>query len=301
MLNKTERLLRRIATSPDLPIQAGRNWASRNASIATGTSGVWLALREAEANNDLLGPINSQAREIFSAEFIGDVNSLHLASPNKSDESYLGDIFEGFCAEVWTSLVTRTAGPKDFKGEAHGSVDRPGLAHGETIRELCKAIARGVDAPISLGELGQVHGVGWCNGRSGIIAAKLVEMSTRPLEKTDRDFILRESWSVYEEVQQHHGLMEVGLCHGSMGAHVVITGAGRLLSCPKITAAARDLSQAIVSSPSIMNINESYLIDASWLTGVGGVLWGSSCVHQVPTLNPLLPMDSRLYENPWLA
>jgi hypothetical protein len=214
-----------------------------------------------------------------------------------SEELYLGDIFEGFCAAVWTSLVTRTTGPREFRGEAHGSVNRPGLAHGETIRELCKAVAEGADTPLSLEERGQVQGAGWCNGRSGIIAARLVHMSTRPLEKTDRDSILEECWSILEDVQKHHGVMEVGLCHGSMGALVVITGAGRLLNYPEITNVARDVSEMIIRSSSMMNINENYLIDASWLTGVAGVLWGSSCMEQSPTLNPLLPLDSRLYEN----
>jgi hypothetical protein len=298
MDKQAENLLRRIALSPDWPVQAGPNWASRNTSIATGTSGIWLAIFEAETSNVELDSLSFPISDIFSAEFLGDHGSFQITSPAMSDKLHLGDIFEGFCAAVWTSLVTRTTGPKKFVVNTHGSVDRPGLAHGETIRELCKVIAQGADESLLLTEMEQVQGVGWCNGRSGIVAAKLVQMSTKPLDATERDLIVKESWLILEEVRQHYSAMEVGLCHGSMGALVVVNGAGRLLDSPAITSAAKDLSRTILSSPSVMNIHKDYLVDASWLTGVAGLLWGARCMLHPPVLNPLLPIDSRQYEDP---
>ena len=88
---------------------------------------------------------------------------------------------------------------------------------------------------------------------------------------------------------------EGGICHGLSGALVVVAGAGRLVRNESILRAASEVFQDFISLNFNTRIHQDFIVDASWLTGTAGLIWANTAIKEKPGINPLLPIDSRLF------
>jgi hypothetical protein len=281
----------------DRPVQATKGWASRGESFSTGLAGVQFALQAVRGQDfspELQAP---ELNNIFSAGMQtspGDLTILHNFNEEiELDEAY-GDVFVGKCSKVWTRLVLGRQPEISSRTTGEGAVTRPGLGHGELIRGLVEWLTqdpkrRGTFIPP---ERDFISG-GWCNGESGLLAAACIARYFDASTESDK-FITKTCLNLLDWAQTS-SREESGLCHGTVGALVVVAGAGRLIQSERITSEANNIFQHLASHDFNIRIHPDFIVDASWLTGTAGLIWASAAIKQKPGINPLLPIDSRLF------
>ena len=287
----------RLLADTHMPIQAAKDWAGRGKLLATGESGLILCLLEGTNQLSIEG---ASTTDVFSWEFVsaGGKFKLENQTPTVEGEHYLGDIFEGECAEFWTALVCRKSYFRKTTDLRKGVVVRPGLAHGEIIRELFEwyTSRKESTSPFTPSEL-EFRGGGWCNGSSGLavgycIAAKIAGESDLSKELSKHYFAELLSW-----VEQNFITAEAGLCHGVSGVLTVLAGLARELGAKKKLSKVEELYRELLSQFGHLRYPDDLVLDASWLTGSAGIIWGYKAVKQIPNFNPLFPIDSRVWKS----
>jgi hypothetical protein len=281
----------------DRAVQATNGWASRGESFSTGLAGIRFALQATYGNYFSPGTQAPSLQNIFSARTKDSLNAAPILY-NSDDETTLpetyGDVFVGRCSQVWTELTLGKDPQVSSRIPGEGAVNRPGLGHGELIRELIEWLTQDKterDAFVSTEQ--DFHSGGWCNGESGLLSAVCIARHFDPM--TSYDEYIAHACAKLLEWARVSSDEECGLCHGVSGALVVVAGAGRLLQDDTIISHANDVFEELTSQQFNARIHTDFIVDASWLTGTAGLLWSSAAIKERPGINPLLPIDSRLF------
>ena len=173
LMENLRKQIEQVIQDSGSPIVAGENWASRDNGLSSGLSGLNLALFQADDRSSLAG-VKAPIANLFSADLEfrnGDlyINEEAIHAPTRHPP-ILGDLFTGVCNNIWTSLVlNHPISPERFKLDT-GPVIRPGLGHGELIREFvlwyCNHKVNNTEFLLSEMEF---EGAGWCNGEAGLL------------------------------------------------------------------------------------------------------------------------------------
>jgi len=292
--------LEAILSDPLRPIVADKFNATKDRSLATGTSGVALALIESQTstphNVDRTGSID----DVFSASLtIADERLVVSGTTTRSEtrDTDIGDVFTGYSCKCWSRLVLGQEIPHEAFSDRPGGVVRPGLGHGELIRDF----ARWISEPSSPRPRFQTSeesfpGLGWCNGIAGLISAKTcaaVRRSARDEDGLNLIQLTRKALSTNYSV-----LLDMGpsLCHGLPGFLVICAGVARVFQQNDLLHDVFELAESLLTYELQVSIPTDVYLDASWLTGSAGILWAISAIRRKPILNPLLPYDARIYD-----
>lgn len=293
-LTTLNRILEEIVDSPLYTIQASEYSATRTGSLATGVSGLALAIHEHKR-------LSEKSPKQIRFDSIQNIFSCHLENndglvvtePNfqkHPSPQLLGDIFSGYASEVWTNAVlNKNQKAKPFQ-DSPAEVVRPGLGHGDLSRNLSKWIV--AREPLTFfPKLDNVRGIGWCNGQSGLLSALGVYFSysndPAAINRIDKllDDLLYDTLSILQKV-------EYGLCHGISGSFVTMAGAARLIGKQDFLESLRISFGEWFEKVNYTLIPPQLYLDNSWLTGSAGVLWAHSVLEQPPEFNPIFPPDS---------
>jgi len=298
-LNKSttsiEQDLEKLLEAEGTAIQASRSWASRDASLATGTSGIRLALAEASPEKLALR-FDSEIHNIFGVELKTTANGLRLENATPFvEQDFLGDVFVGQANKIWSRFCLGLKQETSPVTNGQGSITRPGLGHGELARDLALFINQQQPLePFHTQEL-DYESFGWCNGYGGLLVATGIsdylnspgKASQALLELLDRALEDLNSQSDHE----------IGLCHGLAGLAVLTAGIGRTFSLAHHLDRAINSFDKLLTRESLLRIPATLDVDASWLTGAAGVVWASSVMRKQPSVNPIFPIDSYLFMN----
>jgi len=289
-----------VANSPSTPIQATKDWASRNLTLATGLGGINLALAEFGRSQGGV-ELDISATEVWGGQFQWNplTNTLKVhPTEDQSKKDYLGDIFEGQCGLFWSSLILKTKFEEVTAEPKFGAVSRPGIAHGNLIRDLYlwHQSVQYSTAPLFYSAEPIPNQPGWCNGVSGEIAAKVVANSIQKNGDVLQNLSNYEVPTMLQLVSQSTLAAESGLCHGILGALVVAAGAARIAGDFDTLVSVQEMASGLFDNDLLLRYPDDLLVDYSWLTGSAGVLWAILAIHRRPLLNPLLPFDSELWQ-----
>jgi hypothetical protein len=283
------------------PVMSGKYSASRDDSLATGTSGIALALIELESLSANQVRASKPLNDIFSStlvEITPDCNAYELFNDAEEVGTTMGDLFSGFACATWTRLTVHQPQTLALYTEGPGSVVRPGLGHGELVREFTRWLHGNSDhsQEFTPSEM-QFQSHGWCNGTSGLLCTKAIAAAFRR-ESSDEISELRYLASGLLN-QSLSSLAYLGptLCHGLPGLLVVCAGIARMLNDPDLQRTTNSIFEAVDWDDLITHIPADTYTDASWLTGTAGVLWAKSVIQKTPLVNPLLPIDSKFYQD----
>ena len=283
-----------------LPIQVAETWASRDDSISSGVGGLWLALNHQSAVRikDDAWESNSS---IFSASISNEVNGArltHVGVELDARPPYLGDIFEGECGALWTAQVLSRQHrfvPVEYE---LGAIVRPGLGHGETVRN-CYSILNGeIEASRVVEVLQQetyLAKAGWCNGLIGVAAAAGLIFATFEKSSQLRELALNLAYEAIDRFHDYESEYDSGLCHGASGIFVVAVGIARFFKDKDLEGTVRASFDRAVANTAFFEYSGDYTVDFSWLTGSAGVLWASKTMRNRPFINPLFPPDSLVW------
>lgn len=293
-IDSVQRDLEYLLGAHETPIQASRSWASRDVSLSTGTSGIFLALAESSVENVVI-QFDSDIHNIFGAEIKEGSNGLRLenAAPD-SEQDFLGDIFVGEANRIWSRFCLGIDQKSSLVTEGQGSINRPGLGHGELARDLARFInqTHNPAEPFNTQEL-HFDSFGWCNGYAGLMVATGIYDNLTTPGKASRpllELLDRALQDLDSQVEQ-----EIGLCHGLSGLAVVTAGISRSFSLPNHLERAINSFDKIVTAESLLRIPATLDVDASWLTGAAGVVWASRVIRKQPSINPIFPIDSSTF------
>lgn len=290
--------LRKILMSRKIPIQAARNWASRNTNIATGTSGLEFALIAPEKGSYKILALDSSISNIFESDFRESDQGYILRSTEKNRlEAVLGDVFEGECNRLWTHLTLGFELTDQTNSQKPGAVIRPGIGHGDVIRSFYKWYFEGLPNKEEFETSEDAfQGIGWCNGLAGLLATQgLVDVllgKREPSPATRRNLanLIQALRGLSEET-------ESGLCHGVSGALVVATGVSRVFDLRSEFATLKNIESVALNSNSPLSLPDNLDVDSSWITGSAGLVWATSVLQDKPIFNPLFPPDSLSFTN----
>ena len=281
------------------PIMATEFWATRENSLATGRGGLLLSLFEVGKLNVESIQITGTVEDLFDASL--SIHGRQLISNSSGDAAskesrVLGDIFTGFSAQVWTKLVLKQALPNsDFKAGS-GSIDRPGLAHGNMIRELTQWLtSENTERGKFDSSETTFEGSGWCNGRAGLAVSLAIAQYFDSAVNNYEEELLVIANQILSDVKNDKHLPEPSLCHGLPGVLVICSGIGRQINNDRLLRQSIQLFDELVDESILLRGPSDTYIDNSWLTGTAGVLWANSAVRARPSINPLLPTDSKTY------
>ena len=283
-----------VLQDPAQPIQAAKNWATRTKSLATGEAGLAFSTLPVIAPYAQI-EVRGDVEDIFTAQIEWDGNSLTFYNddgPLSGEERVLGDIFDGECARFWTSLIIGEAYAERGHTRDFGQVVRPGLAHGDLIRDLREWYIRqrGTGEEFEAREV-SFAGFGWCNGYAGLVVSQAVaSMISKGL--IDRDFAYSSIDQIFSMFETSQSDSETGLCHGVAGALVVAIGLARIIEDERLMQKTRDTFRALYADANLTRYPEDLLVDLSWLTGTSGFLWAAAVMEERPTINPIFPPDS---------
>ena len=281
------------------PIMATEFWATRENSLATGKGGLLLSLFEVGKLNVESIQITGTVEDLFDASL--SIHGRQLISNSSGDAAskesrVLGDIFTGFSAQVWTKLVLKQTLPNsDFKAGS-GSIDRPGLAHGNMIRELTQWLtSENTERGKFDSSETTFEGSGWCNGRAGLAVSLAIAQYFDSAVNNYEEELLVIANQILSDVKNDKHLPEPSLCHGLPGVLVICSGIGRQINNDRLLRQSIQLFDELVDESILLRGPSDTYIDNSWLTGTAGVLWANSAVRARPSINPLLPTDSKIY------
>lgn len=294
-IEKIARDLHKVLKDPSIPIQANENWGSRDNSLAGGTSGILLALFEFTGDGDL--KLQETDRDIFSVSFVAS-QPINFSSDSSSiqgvAEQVLGDVFEGYCNTVWTNLTLGREIVAETYNPRSGIVERPGIGHGDLIRDFTRWIVEDRPNKQQFSTLDiSFQGGGWCNGAAGLEVIRTLvanfsdEISLRDLEAAGHKML---HWA-----SDHSNDLEFGLCHGISGIAVSAMGIARYLHSDDLAHHAANVFNDCLHQHNLTRYPDDLWTDYSWLTGTAGVLWAHCVLNQTPLINPIIPIDSQIY------
>jgi|APGre2960657468_1045069.scaffolds.fasta_scaffold11985_3 hypothetical protein len=281
------------------PIMATEFWATREDSLATGKGGLLLSLFET-GNLDVDSiEIAEIVEDLFDASLAIHGRQLIVNSPRHAtskESRVLGDIFTGFSAQVWTKLVLKQTLPdSDFK-VGFGSIDRPGLAHGNLIRELTQWLtSENIERGKFDSSENSFEGSGWCNGRAGLAVSIAIAQYLDSAVNNYEEELLVIANQMLSNVKNDKHILEPSLCHGLPGVLVICSGIGRQINDDRLLNQSIQLFDELIDESILLRGPSDSYIDNSWLTGTAGLLWANSAVHARPSINPLMPTDSKIY------
>jgi hypothetical protein len=285
----------RILNSSQIPVQVASGMANRERGLATGTDGIFLTLAEAANEGPKFAVDGVTCRQIFSAKVVLEDQTLIFSSPGEAiHKRILGDIFDGACSELWTDLVFgRRPKVRAFEAGAR-SVTTRGIGHGELIREFSLWVTRDWECGVKFETSEATYdSFGWCNGNAGLLAILATERALNGNSNLDEDS--RKTLEALVLAIEQGNFREIGLCHGLAGACVTALGVARTF---KISGIEDRVRQAwTLQAEKLRNAIPPHLeADASWLTGMAGVVWADAVLRNKPSVNPLLPIDSTAHE-----
>jgi len=290
--------LRLILENTATPITAGPTFASRNASLANGTSGLLLALIDFNKDVSLKRREQdfSSTHDIFSSSLALCDSELRVASGDlsQSDKDF-GDIFLGFCNRYWTAICLGISPPLSQGLTGAVTLGEPSLAHGNLIRDFTNYMNHGDFSADFSDKIPSLDRPGWCNGNAGVAAtlATLDSLSGRSPRYEEQCLSLSRQSVDY--LRQMGTNIAFSLCHGAGGVLVILAGLFRLYGCPEFFELATQVKDLIEKHIQTSQPEGDLYFDNSWLTGNAGALWSLAAYERTPTLNPLLPTDSSLY------
>ena len=288
--------LSNVLRDDSLPVEAARTWASRGTSLSQGISGLTLALAEA-CDPPLCSLVASTTvGSIFASTLTSHSDQARLEildMPGAESELALGDVFAGYCSLVWTDLVlARPIRRLDYQPGV-GTVERPGVGHGDLIRDLVQWLLASEDARGEFSSDDDVYDSGgWCYGQAGLAAVLAIAKLNAGLSKGDESRLREMPAKLIEAAYCERADSEVGLCHGVAGMLVAAIGVARLYDDQVEIAAVQQAFDQIVDDQSMIKINESLDVDCSWLTGLAGVVWAQQVMLRPPLINPIFPLDA---------
>ena len=285
--------LNNLLVDESLPVQASTNWATRTESLSTGLGGVRLAVLE----YDRLTRLSDWRFDAIDITNVFSAEMPFLDSPTLKDSKLydspkteaLGDVFLGYASKVWTHLVLHEPIVELPFLDKPNDIVRPGLGHGELARDLVRCAIE--EKWLSyLPSLGDVNGVGWCNGKSGLLSVLAL-----CYEKSGNEDLLNHIVELHDEIfvlaAEKLETTEFGLCHGIAGVFACLAGSSRVL---RDTVRSDQIKERFLEFQESINLTllpPNLNIDNSWLTGSAGFLWASCSIFQKPKLNPLFPSD----------
>lgn len=288
--------LQEILDDSRAPVLAGEDFASRDSSLATGTSGVQLALAEYFGEANRLPIDTSLTTNIFDAE-IGCGWKVPHKPREETGALDLGDIFDGHIGLLWTDLVLgRTLRPTVTRRLEQDSDPLPGLAHGLLARSLFSSLVKG-QQKLDESRLGALTGrSGWCNGFAGkAVALATIDNTNRSASHLNECLLLARS--AVSQADQLSRNANLSLCHGLAGVAVVCAGLFRQYREPEFEELSQLTLNALHSGWARRWTRPEMLVDNSWLTGAAGLLWATSAVRRLPWINPIFPTDSSVSQS----
>lgn len=291
--------LKAILQNPYIPLFANTNSANRDDSLATGTSGLVLALLEYERNDTTEFQIAGSVEDIFSATLLELDGGIQFHKPHKyenSSETHVGDLFTGFACKVWSRLVLNQEVPLSIVSDKAGAVVRPGLGHGDLIREFTRWI---ISAGSTKSEFEPIENhfsdYGWCNGQAGLASALAVSGFYIGILNQKSEFLIGLIKNLLNASTSD--LLKLGptLCHGLPGLLVVCSGVARILNQDALLQLSIKKFDSLVTLELMTQLDPDIFVDATWLTGGAGVIWAHSAVRKRPMINPLLPCDAQIW------
>lgn len=215
-----------------------------------------------------------------------------------STGSSVGDLIDGIAGRLWTMacLGSHDFVPPSCLGPSVLPADEPGfgMAHGQLGQLAARLAVGGGEFTEAMKSqlVRRVDFPGWCNGAAGCASASASAWLT-----TNNDFFGDQALRWSHEILRLLGNLAVdNLCHGSIGALVVVSAVGRLLQDEKLGRHAQTAARSLVlqSRRSGWRLDETDLANSSWLTGTGGICWGLLSILRQPLINPLVPGDAIL-------
>jgi len=278
-----------------LPVMAAHSGANRGNSFAQGLSGIRLAI--AEMSGEALElQSTSKAESVFESEISWNPTSGSLrfsSSYEKDSERILGDVFTGECARIWSDIVLGQVPRIDIPNRLPGSVLRPGIGHGELIRDfaiwlsnLCEGDFLSPEEVFPLG--------GWCYGQAGLASILSLVNHFGALASSQTEQLRAMPEVLIDCVKNEKSTAESGLCHGTAGMLVVAIGVARLLDDHSLIEKVQSVFRECVDNEAIIKFHPELEVDCSWLTGSSGIAWASAVMEKSPIVNPLFPLDTKL-------
>ena len=298
LIDQLEYEINQVLINPDYPVVSAKNFASRDTSLATGLSGLKLAL-----GRNLWKPIfeirNLMSLDIFSSELKVEEDSVSILNHGEFDiasKPLLGDLFTGRCNKTWSELTMNLPLSYGNFESNSGPVVRKGLAHGDLIRDFVKWINNSEGQNHNFFKSEDSYDTnGWCNGRSGFLVVSVLSQIYAGGD-FQRVFLENEFDALLVSIRRSNSSTEdFGLCHGTSGVLVILAGLARLLNDHQRLNQVNVLYADLLSRDVLQNLLTTHEIDCSWLTGVSGVIWGYKAILKKPTFNPLAPFDSQIF------
>lgn len=293
-----QREISRILKDAHVPIVAGENWAARSRDLAAGLAGLRITVDDIFYRNINL-VVHDACRDIFTSHVAENENinaSIEFRnSPHFKVTEKLGDLFEGSCNLVWTDLVFARQSIQKLVNAETGQVTRPGLGHGELIRDFTLWYSGNkFSRPKFETSDDDFELFGWCNGKAGyLVIMTLASILGNSLPQKELLSLVDLLISELElETAASGGF---SLCHGFSGAMAAALGTSRLLESEIRISKLQTLYATKFSSLDLANISNELTVDCSWLTGVSGLLWIEKSMSKIPLVNPIVPFDSLLF------
>ena len=293
-----ESQIRYISANPVSPILVTKFSASRDSSLATGTSGLELAL----SDNPFSG-IDGQSLEscfdIFSAQFEFGNGKFKIIGREFVETNFpleIGDLFVGRCNLLWTELVLGTPISSVTYSNVKGRVQSIGLGHGELIRDFARWMLVNPSKKIEFETSEHIFDSnGWCNGSAGHLSIAVLThiFGSR---KIDFNFIQDRFDSILDSIDLNESSdFSLGLCHGVSGVLVSLAGVARFIGDIRRLRMVQLIFNQVFTRSRLLNTLELNEVDCSWLTGAAGIVWAYKVIQKQPTFNPIAPFDSSCF------
>lgn len=289
-----------ILNDPLRPIVADKFNATKDRDLATGTSGVALALHEFQTSTAHFVDATGFIDDVWSASLTFADGNLVVAGAKTRSESRatdIGDVFTGYSCKCWSRLVFGQEIPLETFSDKPGGVVRPGLGHGELIRDFARWISKPSFPQPSLHTSEESFpGLGWCNGIAGLISVKTCAAVRRGERDQDRLNLIQLTEGALNTKRSI--LLDLGpsLCHGLPGLLVICAGVARVFQQNDLLQEVFHVADSLLTKELQVSLPTDVYLDASWLTGSAGILWAISAIRRKPNINPLLPYDARIYD-----
>jgi hypothetical protein len=291
-------------------------FAVRGSGLASGPWGLTLALAEASrrlqepsllvaARQCLSEPVEVTRGGAFTgpeghwiARAACGLEPLPGVIPVGNDR---GDLMDGAAGEMWAAACLGAAPPISALPVGPRTDERPGLAHGRLGAVAAMIFSGSVEArelEAQLDMATQSSALGWCNGLAGAVATIMIGHSSGVL---GGDWLGIARDLTYRLLHRAGELQDDSLCHGLAGVLVVSAGVTRVLREPGLVAQLSAAALDLCDDARGFRATNDAILDATWLTGVTGVLWALLVSERQPEVNPILPIDAVRWKGPSTA